>query len=115
MYGKVVNVTCPSSGIHTFVLKWYMTRFPDGIPLQYYPPTINIPPSNAKKFLLQTDINKSITVGYKFSSRQLSTSTSTHGWKMMQNRQHQQYEAPGDPLVEVIHRPSRREIIDLDE
>ena len=62
MYGKVVNVPRPSAGIHTFVLKWDMTRVHDGMPLQEYPTTVNIPPSNANKFLLQTDINQSIIV-----------------------------------------------------
>ena len=34
MYVKVVNIPLPSSGINTFVLKWYMTRVPGGIPLK---------------------------------------------------------------------------------
>ena len=58
MYGYVVNVTRPSSGIHTFVLKWDKTRVYYGMPLEEYHTTVNIPPSNSNKLLLQTDINK---------------------------------------------------------
>ena len=36
-----------------------MTKVPDGIPLQDYFVTVKIPPSNAKKLLFKTDINKS--------------------------------------------------------
>ena len=66
MYEQVLNVTFPSSGIHTLVFKWYMTRVPDGMPLQEYPPNVNIPTTNANKFFLQTYINQAITVGYIF-------------------------------------------------
>ena len=52
MHRKVVNVTSPGAGIHTFVLEWDMTIFTDGMPLQEYPPTVNIPPSNSNKFSL---------------------------------------------------------------
>ena len=44
MYGQVVNVPFRSASIHTFVLKWDITRVPDGMPLQYYPPIVNVPP-----------------------------------------------------------------------
>ena len=69
MYRQVVNVLCPSASIHTFVFDWDMTRVHDGMPLRYYPTTFIIPPSNTKKFLLQTAINQATTVGYKFSHR----------------------------------------------
>ena len=52
MYGQVVNVPLPSASILTFILKWDMTRDSDGTPLQEYPTTVNITPSNANKFLL---------------------------------------------------------------
>ena len=69
MYGKFVNAPFPSAVIKTFVLKWYMTRFSGGMLLQEYPPTFNIPPSNANKFLLQISINKAQNWGYTFSSQ----------------------------------------------
>ena len=95
MYGWVVNFPRPSYGIHTFVLKWYMTIVPDVITLQYYPPAVNIPPSNDNKSLLQTAINQAITMGYKISSQKSSMSSSTFSWKRKLNRQRQKYEAPG--------------------
>ena len=91
MYGKVVKCFCPGAGIHTFVLKWDMTIVPDVMPLQEYPPTVNIPPSNDKKLFLQTSTNQEITVGYIFSSHQLSTSRYDYSWIRTRNRQHQQY------------------------
>ena len=77
IYGNIINVLRPSSGIHTFVLKRYMDIVPDGMTLQEYPPTVNTPSSNSNKFLLQIAINKTQTMGYTFSSHQLSRSSST--------------------------------------
>ena len=44
MYGKVVNVTRPSAGIHKIVLKLAMNIVPDVMPMQEYPPAVNICP-----------------------------------------------------------------------
>ena len=115
MYGKVFNIPRPIAGIHPFFLKWYMARVPDVIPLQEYPPTVNIPLSNANKLLLQTSINESRTVGYKFSSPQSSTSSSDYSRQRTWNQQHQQYKASVLPLISGIHRPSRISIIYLYE
>ena len=64
MYGQVVNGLRPSAGIHTFFLKWDMTRVPGGMHMQEYNHTVNTPPRNSNKFLLQTATNKEITMGY---------------------------------------------------
>ena len=107
MYRQVVNVPCPSAGIHTFVLKWVMNRVSNGMPLKYYFSTVNKSPSNTNKFLLQIVINKVITVVYKISSQKYLTSSSISIMKRRQNQQNQQYKAPGVPLVAGIHRTSR--------
>ena len=66
MCGQVSYVLCSSAGIHAFFLKWDITKIPGRIPIQDYLPTVNIPPSNDSKFLLQISINEAVTVGYKF-------------------------------------------------
>ena len=112
---RLSMLLCHSLCIHAFVLKWYMTRVPYGIPLQYYPPTVNIPPSKSNKLLSQISTNKAQTVGCKISSQKSSRSSSNYGCKITQNQQHQQDEAPGVPLIEGIHRSVRRLRIYLDE
>ena len=66
MHGKVVNVPCPSSGIHAFFLKWDTTRVPDGMPLQEYPPTVNAPHKILTSYCLQIDTNKAQNCGINF-------------------------------------------------
>ena len=54
-------------------------------------------------------------MGYKIYSQKLSISSSDYSWRRTRNRQHQQYESPGVPIIEGIHRPSRRSRIYVDE
>ena len=92
-----------------------MNRVPDGIPMQEYPPTVKIPPSNANKFLLQTSISQPIYMEYIFSTKKPSTSSSTYIRQRKRNWQQQQDEAPSVPLISDINRPVRIEIIYVDE
>ena len=62
------------------VLKWGMTRVPDGMHLQEYTPNANIPPPYDNKFLLQIDMCQAITLGYKIYSHKSSTSSHTSSW-----------------------------------
>ena len=84
-----------------------MERVTDGRPLKDYPTTFNTPASNNNKLLLQTAINKEITLGYKIYSQQSSTSSSASRWWLIRNRQHQQDERPGVIIITRIHRPVR--------
>ena len=83
--------------------------------LQEWPTTVNIPPSNSNKFLLQTDIDQAITLGRKFSSQQRSKSSSTSSRKRTLNPQHKPDEATVVPPISSIHIPDRRARVDVDE
>ena len=80
-----------------------------------YPPTFNILPSNYKKFLLQKYVNQAVTLGYICSSQQSPTSSSSSSRRGTRNWQHQQDEAPGVPLIAVIHRSAITAMIYVDE
>ena len=92
-----------------------MERVTDGRPLKDYPTTFNTPASNNNKLLLQTAINKEITLGYKIYSQQSSTSSSASSRQSIKNRQHQKYEYTGLPLIAGIHIPDKIARIYLDE
>ena len=92
-----------------------MTRVPYLIPLQDYPTNVDIHPSKYNKLLLQKAINKAKTVVYKSSPQQSLTSSSTYSRRRTQNWQHQQDGVPVVTLIAVIHRPSIRERIHVDE
>ena len=85
-----------------------MSRVTDVIHLQEYPLTVNIPPSNANKFILKIAINKAQTVGYNFFPKKLSMPSPSSCWIRTQIQQHQQDKASGVHLVAGIHIPSRR-------
>ena len=63
--------------------------------------------------MLQIATNKSITLGYKFPSQKLSTSSSTSSQISTKNHQHQQNKAHDVTLIAGIYRPSIRARTDV--
>ena len=65
--------------------------------------------------MLEIYTNQAITVVYKVSSHQSSTSSSDYNRQRKINWQHQQDEAPGVPLISGMHRPPIRARLYVDE
>ena len=64
VYRCVVFVPRPGAERIYFMIKWYMSRLPDGFPIAQYPLCTSVDNTHALKLRLQMDINRAKTSNY---------------------------------------------------